>query len=119
MLEQPVMHLPVLLLIAAAEGGFRRLDGFRMDRLQREVAQDIAYLAGLDIVSIEPREGLTDVACAERALVVRELHDHDARGPRTLERIAVQLQHRQNGRGTRHVTALQEILDLPEVTLQR
>ena len=46
--EQPAVHLPVLLLLPRAVRRLGGLEGLRVDRLQREVVEYVAHLAGAD-----------------------------------------------------------------------
>src|SRR5262245_24117602 len=68
--EEPVMHLPVLPLVAGTAGSLSRLERQWMDRLEGIVPKDVLHLAGLDVLGYELRQGLADMAAAERALVV-------------------------------------------------
>ena len=75
--EESTVHLPVLALIAGAVSRLGSLEGLLVNRLQREVADNVPQRAGLDVVSLDLRVRLTDVPGAERSLVIRELDERD------------------------------------------
>ena len=96
------MHLPVLVLIAGAVGGLRGLEGVLVNRLQRQVPDDVPEHAGLDEVSLELGVRLTDVPAAERSLVVGELDQGDLCVFLTLRRpVADRQRHLGRGCGRR------------------
>ena len=53
MLEQEVVHGPVLPLVSSAMGRFRDFAGVRMEAVEGKVPEDIAQLPGLDIVPLQ------------------------------------------------------------------
>lgn len=77
--EEPVVHIPILALVACAVGGLVSLEGQRMDRLKWEVVEDVAYLSGVDEVTLDLRPRLTDVAATEGSLEVSEVDEDKPR----------------------------------------
>src|SRR5262249_60639568 len=54
-LEQQIVHLPVLALIARAARRLRRLARIGVDVVDREVAEDVAHLAGIHVGALDRR----------------------------------------------------------------
>src|SRR2546422_3276663 len=63
-LEEPVVHLPILALVASAVGGLGGLARLRMDLSERIVPKHVAHLARVDVVALERRQ------CRDRKSVV-------------------------------------------------
>src|SRR3954469_2902142 len=78
MVEQKVVHLPELLLIARARRRLRRLESVRM-HLQRQVEKDELDLAGRNEFLVDLREHLTGALAAVRSLEVRDLDEDEPR----------------------------------------
>ena len=67
--------------------------------VEGQVAHNVAHLARVDVVGLEPGEDARVVAPTERALVIAELHDHHA-GAGRAEHEAAPAAH-EDGRGRR------------------
>src|SRR2546425_1526750 len=78
MLEQHVVHLPVLALLARTVRRRGRLAGVRV-HLEREVAEHVTQLAGLDVVLLQGQERRREEPLTERTLVVGELDESHRR----------------------------------------
>lgn len=74
-LEEQVVHLPVLALSARALGRVRAVLGVRVDLVERELLVDERGLARVEVVRRQARLDVREPALAEGALVVRVLDD--------------------------------------------
>ena len=77
--EQPIVHLPVLSLLAGASSRLRGLEGVFVDRFQRVVPPDVLQFPGGDVFLVDLRGRLTDVPGTEGSLVVGEFDQRQLR----------------------------------------
>ncbi len=78
-LEQPVVHLPVLALVAGAVRRLGRLARVGVNLVDRKVPEDVTQLAGLHVLGLQGRQCRIEEALAVGALVVGELDQGDRR----------------------------------------
>src|SRR5437667_2415903 len=78
-LEEHVVHLPVLAELAGTVRSLGRLARLGVDLIEREVAEHVAYLARVDVILLERWERRREKSLAERALVVGELDERHRR----------------------------------------
>src|SRR5205085_1525567 len=121
--EEPFVHLPVLALVAGTLGGLGGAQRIGVDLFERQVADDVAQLAGGDVVPLDLRHRLLHVTAAERALEVRELHQ-DERGAVAALREPVaddqlELLGHHRGRRAPGAPTLAQRLDVLQVALHR
>ena len=75
---QDVSHRPKLILLARAAGGIRRSGGVIMNR-QGQIAGDIEYFTGVDVVLLDVIEDTGVETAAVRALIVCKLDQRKGR----------------------------------------
>lgn len=79
LLEQEVVHGPVVPLVSGAMGCFRNFAGLRMEAGEGQVPPYIAHLSGLDIVPLQKRLRSLRKSATEGALIIGEF-DQGQRG---------------------------------------
>ena len=79
-LEQLGVQLPELALVLRAAGRFVRPERVGMQLIDRIVDEDVTDLAGVDELRVDLRLRLLEVAPAERAVVIGNLHQGQLRG---------------------------------------
>ena len=115
--EEPVVHRPVLALLAGAVGCLVRLECLGMDGLDGEIAEDVLHLAGGNVVALDLGECLANVAGAERTLVIRELHQGEPRVLHALERLVLDAEEHGGPLGRRLRPAPEQQLDFLKLLL--
>jgi hypothetical protein len=117
------VHLPELALIAGAVGRLGGFERVRMDAFEGKVEGGVPDLSGLDVLSFDLRERLTDVSGAERSLIVGELDESHRRSWLTENRVGSEIEslaldvRTPGGRRPRRGPLLEELLDLREILL--
>src|SRR5437016_14665609 len=74
-----LVHLAALALFSRTVHRFMSLERLRMNRFDREVAEDILHASSLDVLPIDLRKRLMRVPGAKRALVIGKLDDGNLR----------------------------------------
>src|ERR1051326_6783994 len=78
-LEQTVVHFPVLALLGGATRRNRGLESLRMNRLYRKVSYDVADLTGIYVILDNLREHLVRMLAAVRTFEIAEFYDGNRR----------------------------------------
>src|SRR5437660_597711 len=74
-LEESVVHLPILALVASAVGGLGGLARLRMNLIERIVPKHEAQLPCVDVVALERRQRRREEPATEGTLIVGKLHE--------------------------------------------
>src|SRR5690242_13345118 len=98
--EQAVMHFPEFVLLSGTTRRPSGLQSIRMNR-QRQVAEKVFHLAGLNIIGVNLRINFTSILSAKRAFKIGVFNNRNLRGAVAFEGFAIDIEGNHRLRGSR------------------